>query len=360
VNASSIWILLFSILLIRYVRLDISLILGLMGGIFLLAKSNASMFLALSLFAPIIELGKNFKLKKIFNYYILFILSFIIAYLLYNIQRLSPFFHFVSGKNYTFILKPSEFLENPFQVFWPNVVNLPLFTFHNLGWATGFLGLYGLILLYKKNRNLALYISTWILLPYAFMSFFNRVLFSRYHIFILSFLLILAAYGLSYLYDKFKNKLLFFILLVVSFAFTLYFSYTVIFDAKKIPFLETDRGQYIEAWPAGWGAKEIVEYARQKSKEKPVLIVGEGDFGMSGDVLDTFLKTGDKIHIKGYWPLDEQQLLDNKKELDNKIVLVVFSHRSTFPPHWPIKLIKKYEKPGNKSAMYLFQLVESL
>jgi len=49
-------------------------------------------------------------------------------------------------------------------------------------------------------------------------------------------------------------------------------------------------------------------------------------------------------------------LLDNQKELADNFVYVVFSHRQQFPTDWPIRLIKKYEKPGKKSAIFFFEL----
>ena len=64
----------------------------------------------------------------------------------------------------------------------------------------------------------------------------------------------------------------------------------------------------------------------------------------------------DNIFIKGYWPLDKNKLDENKQELEKNIVLAVFNNNDKFPSDWPIKLIKKYNNPGNKSSTYLFEL----
>jgi hypothetical protein len=119
------------------------------------------------------------------------------------------------------------------------------------------------------------------------------------------------------------------------------------------PFPEIDRGQYIEGWPAGWGAREIMDYVRQNSKNEAA-ILAEGNFGMAGDVLDTFLVPSDKISINGYWPLDEKELVLNQDLLKTKDVYVVFSHRNEFPQEWPIELIQKYEKPCQRSRLLPF------
>ena len=99
-----------------------------------------------------------------------------------------------------------------------------------------------------------------------------------------------------------------------------------------------------------------MDYARVKSVEKPVIILAEGNFGMSGDVLDVFLRKDDRISIRGYWPLGEKELVENQKDLDKNYVYVVFSHNFSYPKEWPMRLIQRYDKPNNKSVMYLFEL----
>ena len=125
---------------------------------------------------------------------------------------------------------------------------------------------------------------------------------------------------------------------------------------QNIPMPPIDRGQYIEGWTAGWGMKEVVEYAREKSADKPVVILADGNFGLSSDMLDTFLVPTDRIYIKGYWPLGEIQLRENQKELAKNHVYVVLSHQFDYPKEWPIKLIRKYDKPGGNAVLYVFEL----
>src|SRR3989338_11530911 len=88
VNAGFIWILFLSLLLVKTLRLDVALIFGLVVGFSLLAKSSVRIFLALSALSPILLLEKNVKkffLKSI-NYYLLFIISSALAFIIYNIQ----------------------------------------------------------------------------------------------------------------------------------------------------------------------------------------------------------------------------------------------------------------------------------
>lgn len=354
VNAGSIWILFLIIYLAKERRLSTSLFLGLTGGIFLLAKSSVRIFLLMGFFAPIIFFEKNLIkfIKNKINYLILFLISLTIAFIIYNVQRLSPFLHYVEQKNLTFIMSFSEFIKTPFQYFWHNLKFTPLYIFWEMGFLLPLFGVFGLIKLVKKNLNLGIYFFIWFFLPFTAIVFFTKVLAPRYLIFFASYFLILAGYFLA---DLKKFKFFIYSLILIS---VVYFNFTIIFDYKNIPFPPVDRGQYIEGWPAGWGIKETVNFVREKSKEKPAIIIAEGTFGMSHDVLDVFIKFNDKITIKGYWPLKEENLFENLNLTSDNNVYVFFSHQNKFPEHWPIKLIKKIEKPGNKHSFYFFQLIK--
>lgn len=357
VNAGFIWILFFSILLVQTKRLDAALIFGLTAGLSLLAKSSVRIFLGLSALAPILFWDKNIKkiLRNIVNYYFLFGISLLIALILYNVQRLSPFFHYVALKNKTFIMTFAEFKQNPFATFFHNIQIIPEYTINESGFILVIFAALGLWQLLKNDKKLALYLASWILIPFFAIAFFSKVIFPRYLIFFGSIFVILSGYYLAHLKKPFTT-LASCILLV---SFFLYYNYTVLFNFPKIPFPEIDRGQYIEGATAGWGSKDIVDFARIKSKDKQVILLAEGNFGLIGDVLDVFTKPQDKIFIKGYWPLGEKELLENQKELEKNYVYAVFAQKKDFPSSWPIRLIKRFDKPGNKSSIYLFELQTS-
>lgn len=354
VNAGFIWILFLTILLARFRRLDLALLLGLAGGISLLAKSSVRIFLGLSFFGPILFYEKNRKafIKKAASYFILYGIAILLAFVIYNIQRLSPFFHFVAEKNKTFIVTLAEFRQNPFAHFFNNIFLIPQYVFWESAFALPLIGLWGLVLIGKKNLRLGTYFFLWLIIPFLMVAFVSKVLFPRYIIFFASLFLV----GATYFFTVQKNKMLIFgmgILFAFSVAF---FDYTIIADYARIPFPPVDRGQYVEGWPAGYGIKDIVDFAREKSKQKPVILLADGDFGMAGDVLDTHLRPGDKIWIRGYWPLEEKQLRENQKELKDNYVYAVMAHQMSYPKEWPMKLLKRYEKPGNQSVIYLFEL----
>lgn len=351
------WILFLSILLAKNLRLDTALLLGLVSGFALLAKSSVRMFVGLSALAPILFFNTKEFVKKTLNFYVLYAIAFVIGVVLYNVQRLSPFFHYVPEKNKAFVLTFAEFMKNPFMLLFTNLKLILVYVFWESGFMLPILGIIGLAWLYKKDKRLSIYLFIWLLFPYLAMSAFAKTLFPRYLMFFASLFIIGAAYLLTNL----KNRMIHRALLLTFILSVLYFDYAIIFDHKNIPFPPVDRGQYIESKNAGWGVKEIVDFTREKSNEKPVVLMAEGNFGLVGDMLEASLRRSDiNIKVQGYWPLDERDILNAKTLLDKNYVYVVFSHRNSFPEHWPTKLVRKYDKPGGQSAFYLFEVVKSL
>jgi len=358
VNAAFIWILFFSILLVRTMRLDVALLFGIVGGIGLLSKSSVMMFLLLSACAPILVLygDRKKRLFQIINYGILFSISFFLAYAIYNVQRLSPFFHIISDKNHTFIMSPSEFMAHPFMFVARNIRLIPYFIAAELGYVIAFLGVAGMIQLARKNLRLFIYISVWMGLPMIAIIFFNKVLFPRYIIFFASVVLMMAAYSIANLSTKTHVIGAWFAVA----ASVLFYLYAMLFNPVAIPFPQTDRGQYIEGWPAGWGVTEIIQYARDESTRsgKAVVILAEGNFGMAADVLRASTRPSDSnIAVDGRWPLNREDLIAAQDKLEDTVVLVVFSHRNEFPSDWPIELVREYKKPGDESSLYLHRLL---
>lgn len=292
--------------------------------------------------------GEQHKWREMTNFTILYGVSVAIAFLIYNVQRLSAYFHFVSEKNKTFILTFDELKADPFNYLFHNIVNVPYYIFSEMAFVVPVLAIIGLVLLYRKNKTVALYLLIWITVSYLGISTVARVLFPRYVLSIGGLLLIPAAYAIAQ-YTKKSTMIIVSALIVCSIA---YFNFTIFFKPASIPFPEIDRGQYIEGWPAGWGAREIVSYVRDTSPN--AMIIAEGTFGMAGDVLDTFLLPTDTIGISSYWPLDEKELYAHQELLKTKDVYVVFSHRNEFPQEWPLELVQKYEKPCVKSRLLPF------
>jgi hypothetical protein len=262
--------------------------------------------------------------------------------------------HYLSKKNTTFVMTFAEWIKNPFEVIASNLKTVPYYVFSESGWIVVPFALLGLYFLFKKNIRLFLFFLSWLLIPYLGIAFMTRVLFPRYIIFFGTLLIILTSYCLG----QIKKRELFVPLISLVFGIFIVFQYPMWTDYTKIIFPDTDRGQYITGITVGLGAKEIIAYTREQSKDKQVRIIAEGDFGMTGDILDTFLQKNDRIFIQGYWPLTKEVLLKHQKDLVADHVYVVTAHELEFPIDWPIKRIKAYYKLDGKSALQLFELTK--
>ena len=355
-NAAFVWILFFSILLVKTLRLDFAIIFGLISGVSLLAKSSVQLFIGLAVGAPLLIIKKPLQkfIRHLVNYAFLYLIVVSLALVIYNIQRLSPFMHFISQKNNTFILSFDELIKNPFGSFQFNIWSMGYYVLFESGTVICITGIIGLFMLLKRDRRLSLYLFAWLIISYISIAFVARVLYPRY----ITFYATLAIIGTTYLLTAVKNKKLIIFIIGVIIVSVVYQNYTILFDYKNIPLPEIDRGQYIEGGSSGLGIKEIIDFAREKAKEKPVVILAEGNFGMAGDVLNVFIRKDEKIFVKSFWPFDEKNLLENQKELKTQYVYAVYVYRTEFPSPWPIKLIQKYEKPGGKNSIYLFELTK--
>ena len=242
VNAGFIWIFFLSILLVRTLRLDVALIFGLVTGFSLLAKSSVRIFLVLSALSPILLLekylpaGRQVKktVSKFINFYSLFSISAILSLIIYNVQRLSPFFHYVAEKNKTFVMTLAEFKQNPFATFFHNIQIIPEYTINESGFILVVFASLGLWNLFKKDRKLGLYLVSWILIPFFAIAFFSKVIFPRYLIFYGSLFVILASFYLA----SIKKTLLTLISYLLIFICLFYYDYTILFKYSTIPFPE--------------------------------------------------------------------------------------------------------------------------
>lgn len=360
VNAGALWILFGSLILIRTLRLDVALLMGLGSGIALLTKSSSQMFLGLSALAPLTRFQKEERHKRslLLTYYVLLSIVGVIAFAIYNVQRLSPYLYMVAEKNKTFVLTFGEFLQNPFALFWGNIHLIPWYVSAEMGYLLALFGVLGIILFAKKDWRHAAYLTLWIVLPYLAITAFAKVLFPRYVVYLASFLILGATYWLTH--TKRMWALLSAAAILVSVS---YMNYTIIFNQTMIPFPPVDRGQYIESFNAGWGVKDMIAYARERSIQdgRPVKIIAEGNFGVIGDMLEASINRNDtNLSVSGYWPLGEEQLKSEQKSLKDHTVLVVFSHRQKpedIPGIWPIKFIKEYKKPGGHDPFLLYELI---
>lgn len=355
----AVWSIYLQVLQSKYLRLDISMLLGLTIGLGLLTKSSAMFFIYL---IPTSLLLFNFanknKYEKLIKLVLYSFLSTAIGLLIYNSLRLSPAFYIIEQKNYSFIYTFSELLSAPFKFFWPNLYGLLDFLFNYLTLPVIIIVFLSLTLaLIRKNLKI-LYLFLWFIVPFSALALFGKVLFPRFILFMSLPLLIIAANMLSELFSfLYSKKKLFVILAGISLYMPLYISFVLITDPVNAKIPENDRNQLFNDWPSGYGVREVISYLRDEAKKGKIVIGTEGTFGLNPAVYEIYLKNNPNVYkIIGYWPVSQvpPELLEYSKMYPTYLI---FKEKQKIPGDWPLQLIAKYKRGNSETFLYFFKVL---
>ena len=354
VNGFFIWFIFFCLVLIKNQRLDLALIFGLLAGLGTLAKSTIRVFFLPLIAAPLFYLKKKDFWRQTLNYFVLVGFAGVLSLVVYNVQRLSPFMHFIEQKNTTFVKTPLEFLENPFDPLLHNLKTIPYYFLSESNYVLVLVGLMGLVLLFRKERELTTLLAIFFLIPFFILSAMAKVVFPRY----LIFLTIPFLVGFVYLWKETKHKVLF---LAVYFLTNAYLLYGVVLAPHVLPWPDIDRGQYLEGAASGHGTREIVSYLQdQVAKNPQIYVFTEGTFGLLPYALDIYFAYDQPtVKFEARWPLKDEDIAYAKALSEKYPVYFVFHERREFPENWPLKLIKKYPRVKAQSFVYFFKYAPS-
>src|SRR3989344_3115586 len=192
-----IWYFNFLYLAVSKVRLDFALLAGFAGGFAWLTKSPAIFALALSpsllLFLP------KFDRKTLFVSCLLFLVSFSVAFAMYNILRLGPQFHMIAIRNADYVYSWSEALRGPLDPLIPHLKDTFWFFFY-LTTPFGMLfALWGMVEGQRHHLKQRLILGAWWLAPVFVESFMAKGFTARYLFFTLPFMVILIAHAVEHL-----------------------------------------------------------------------------------------------------------------------------------------------------------------
>ena len=350
-----IWSLYLGVLLVRHLRLDIALILGMVLGGAFLTKSPSIFYLYL---LPLTLLFFNFKKRgkmAFLRWLGLFLIAYFHSQIYFNIMRLSPWLHMIKIKDATFIRSFSEVREAPLLFFLGNLKALREWAVGYLTFPLAFLACISFFLGIAKKPRQNLILAAYFLVPLLSMALFGKVIYARYLTYCLFPLLVLAAAILSKIFNPSRNKALLIILFLLIFAYPVYFDFFLLTDPPKAPIPANDKGQYIDDWPSGYGVKEIVAYLKKEAEDKEITVATEGTFGLMPYSLELYLVYNKNVEILGFWPVKEipPQILIKAKE---RPTYFVFNETQKIPPEWPLELIAEHPKGNKKVFMRLFKV----
>ena len=363
-----IWTLLLSLIVVNMLRLDMAMILGFVLGLASLTKSPALFFAAL---IPVAVIFLK-KPKDILKYAGLLLVAYLIAFGMYNIQRLGPNFEQLTARTRDYVFPLSRIFIYPTD---PIRYNLP--TTANWLYAMGPIGLVLLVFIgtalnFKKYRKHILILGIWFLAPLIFEAEFTKSFTLRYILFLTPSLYVLAASAFTNSPGKWKYiTMLSFIIFIIQAGI---FDYHLLTNPDKANFPARERMGYFQEWTSGTGIKESADYIRNKHNEDPnkrIVVGTEGYFGTLPDGLTMYIQDLPNIVVVGTGlgiNKIPEQLAESKLSGNLTYFIINKSRLNIDPKKLNITLIKSFPKEpripgtmeytnnGAQDELYLFEI----
>ena len=299
-----IWILFFTVLLVRHVRLDLGMILGMVIGGGMLTKTDADFgFILLPFSLLLFPFKKNFDKKRFWQFIIFGLVAVVIANAMYQILRLSPFYYIIGQKNLTFIYSFHDWIREPFAFFMGNLKGLG-------SWFLSYITVPFLVLVIasffvdKKFLREKLLLLIWFIVPFVALTFFGKVIYPRFILFMTVPLIVLGAYAMFVLQQMVKRQLFQFLVFIAFASAFLFTDFFLLTNFALAPIPQADKSQFLTGWPSGVGVSQTVSFLQQQEKNGKVYVGTEGTFGLMPYALQIYFYNDPNIIINGFWPVD--------------------------------------------------------
>lgn len=334
-----IWSLALSLLLARFPRLDLAMILGFTLGGAWLTKSPAVYFIVL---APVTFLLSSSRRKQVYFP----LISVIIAFFIYNLLRLGPQFHQIALRNLDYIWPISEIIRHPLSPLLPHLKDIFNIYWFFIGYPAILLPLVLVKSLTKKETRLLL---LWWLLPLLANAAFAKVFTARYILFTFPPLILLLSVFLSQINKKITFIYLFFIPCLLTLYRLAYRPFNL-----RLPSTETG---YLRDWTAGWGIKESAGFLKERAKAANVIVGTEGYFGTLPDGLQIYTNQVPNLTVFGVG-VDIHEIPDKLIDAQNygdEVYLLFNRSRLKLPPDSfnRLRVISSFSKPDGDSLLLL-------
>ncbi len=347
-----IWILVFFKLFLDRRSHDFAMLTGFALGAALLTKSPAIFYfvwLAL-IFVFEIDFKKENK-KTILSLLLGVFYLFVIALAMKSILKLGPNSNMDSSRNLDYLYSFKEVLSHPLS---PLVGNIKT----TLNWLWLLLTPGVFIVLFTqnifKNKKLLLFLCL-SLLPLLAQSAVAKVYTSRYILFAITPLIIIAGHNLSKL-----NKYLVGLVVILASLFSLKYIWSP--QNTKMPY-DMATGYYQE-WTAGWGQKQVSDYLINLHRQgKKIVVFTEGFFGTMPDGIQIYTQSYPNLTVVGSHPIVET-IPDGliKTSEDNERFLVVNKSRNKLQEAdlAKLELVAEYPKfpraDGTSESLQFYKL----
>lgn len=344
----SVWNLYLAILLVRKLRLDVALILGMTLGLGMLNKTSGFLSLyALPLTLLLFDSRSPLRWQRLARWVGLVTVAAIISQALYSVLRLSPLFHMIVQKDAVFIYSIREWLSHPIQFFTGNTKGMFDWASQYLTRPVFLLAIAPLFTLWEKPKEKCLLYAWW-LSPFVALALFGRVLYPRFIFFMILPLFVLSAVSFDWIITRLRGSFLLPLALIMLLYPSVFTDYFIVANPLYASIPRSDKSQYIDDWPSGWGIKEVNALLLEQSKLGKVTVYTEGTFGLLPYAVEIYLVDKSNVEIRGIWPLPKvvpDEILDRAKDHPTFVLL---NQTQIAPQGWPLSLVAEYQKGNRK------------
>lgn len=298
----SVWSLFFGLWLVRYPRLDLAMILGYVLGLGWLTKTSGISNLVTMPFVFItFPWSKKLKLLSFLKTVGLFVISYAIAVIMFNILRLGPEFDKLSSRDNDYLFPLSKFFQTPWDPFVPHLSDIGQWSLLLLGVPLSLAICFGIVLIFRKRQRVGFSIFFWSLIPLLYEMIFIKAYTARYALYFLPGLILLAAVGLDWIFLRWNRKSVWLIVvLVVMISWPAFFDFKLLTSPATAPLPENEKQGYFRDWTAGYGFKDIAGSLTQVAQTQQIVVATDGSFGTLPDGLQIYLdKVPNIVYIVG-------------------------------------------------------------
>lgn len=354
--AISLWSLYLSVRLVRHLKLDIALILGLVLGLGMINKTSGFLNLfMLPAMALLLDLKKADLKKTVIRFIYLILVAGVMSQLVYGVLRLSPLYYMIAQKDTVFVHPYKDF---PYLLKYlkGNLTGLFDWVIHYLTIPI-FVSAIGSIAITKKNIKERILILIWWFAPFFALGYFGKVLYPRFILFMSLPLLTLAAFTIDWIISSWKLSIRTLAVLAVILLPSVYCSFYIVTNPIYAPIPYADRGQMIDDWPSGWGVQEVNEILGKAAEQEKIAVFTEGTFGLLPYAIEIYYWNHPNMTIKGIWPLEGDFPAEIRESSLKQPTFFILNQTQAARPDWPLQLIGEYQKGVNKDVKLRFYKV---
>lgn len=356
-TAFAVWSFYLAVRLVRTVRLDIALILGLVLGFGMINKTSG--FLSLYLLPAsliLFDWKEKKRIHRLLRWGLYVGIAAFLSQLIYAVLRLSPYFHMISQKDSVFVYPVSQIFYT-WRFFLGNLNGV-------LDWFINYLTIPLVVLMIpaffiqSKHRKEIFLLTVWCLAPFFALAYFGKVLYPRYILFMVIPLLTLSAITFNWILNRRKMEVRVLILIVFILFPAIRSSYYILFNPAYAPIPYSDKGQLIDDWPSGWGVAQVNTFFQEELKKGEIAVFTEGTFGLLPYAIEIYHVDNPRIFIKGLWPIPEEFTDEILEQARTKPTYIVLNYTSRPPSSWPVEKIAEYQKGSNPSrTLRLYKVI---